>query len=102
MPDVQTLTINLDDLDFDALEEIEATVGHPIYAELEARNPSIRTIRALILWSLRKSDPKMTWATMPDIRSLNVEMVQGTPAPLGRRQTRSHSPRSRPSSSSTE
>jgi hypothetical protein len=95
MSDAQTLTIDLDSLDWDALEEIEEIVGHSIATELLDGKPSMRTIRALVLWSLRKSDPKMTLETMPDVRSLNVEMVQQTPqVPLAQRRPRARLPRS--------
>ncbi len=94
MPDAQTLTIDLDTLSWDALEEIEDIVGHSIATELLERKPSMRTIRALVLWSFRKTNPKMTLETMPDVRSLNVEMVQkGPPVPLAPRRPRARSPR---------
>lgn len=88
----RTLTIDLDELDWDALEEIEETVGHPIADELLERKPSIRTVRALVLWSLRKEDPKMTLATMPSVRSLHVDIGgKGPKSPLVSRRARSRS-----------
>lgn len=94
----KAVTINLDDLDWDALEEIETIVGHPITKELMAGDPSIRTLRALVLWTLRKEDPKITLDTMPDIRSMSVEIeAKKTKTPLASRRGRSRS-----SSASTE
>lgn len=102
MPEAQTLTINLDSLDWDALEEIEEIVGHSIATELLDGKPSMRTIRALVLWSLRKTDPKMTLATMPEVGSLNIAIEQKGPSvPLAPGQRGSRSRRSPRSSSST-
>lgn len=91
-PASKVVSINLDDLDWDALEEIEEIVGHPISDELLKKNPSMRTLRALVLWSLRKEDPKMTLETMPDVRSLKIDAdTKVARAPLASRRARSRS-----------
>ncbi len=90
------LRISLDDLDWEALEAIETLVGHPITKEFDESNLSIRTVRAMVLWTLRKTDPTMTFETMPDLRSLELEILPGSTAqrsPLvsSRRRVRSRS-----------
>jgi hypothetical protein len=86
------VSINLDDLNWEALEEIEELVGHPIAAELMAKSPSIRTIRALCLWSLRKTDPGLTLETMPDVGSIDFELAEkGPQVPLASRRRRARS-----------
>lgn len=84
-PTTRVLDIDLNDLDWKALEEIEELVGHPIGSELHENNPSVRTIRALILWKLRQDDPKMTFETMPAVRDIQVSTRAVAKSPLGRR-----------------
>jgi|SRR5579859_3922949 len=78
------IDINLDDIDWDEMEQIEALAGHNISAEFEANNLSMRTIRAFVLWKLRQSDPKMTFDTMPTMRSLSVNIRRMTPVAKGK------------------
>ena len=76
------LTIDLDDIDWEQLEEIEALAGHPIAREFETGELSFRTIRAFVLWKLRQSpgNAGMTFDTMPGLRSLAVDIGHKTPA----------------------
>jgi hypothetical protein len=54
------VTINLDELTWDDLEAIEEIVGRPIGRELADGNPSVRVIRALVVWKRRQTDPLFT------------------------------------------
>jgi hypothetical protein len=69
------LTIDLDAVDWDQLEEIENLVGRPIAEEFATGKLTFRTIRAFALWKLRQTNPTMTFDTMPSMRSMTVDIA---------------------------
>jgi hypothetical protein len=73
------VTIDLDAIDWDALEGIENLVGHPIADEFATGKLSFRTIRAFALWKLREKSPEMTFETMPSMRSMTVNIAHLAP-----------------------
>ena len=94
----QTVTVNLDDVDWEQLETVENLVGHPIADEFQSGKLSFRTIRAFVLMKLRETDPNMTFETMPSLRSMAVNIGNhspvtrtGKPDPLASRRRRATS-----------
>lgn len=73
------LTIDLDAIDWDQLEEIENLVGRPIAEEFSTGKLTFRTIRAFALWKLRETNPDMTFETMPSMRSMSVNISHLAP-----------------------
>ena len=97
-PESIELTIDLDAIDWDELEAVENLVGHPIADEFATGKLSFRTIRAFALWKLRENHPEMTFATMPSMRSMTVNIAHLAPVtaatkrdPLASRRPRARS-----------
>ncbi len=107
---VHQVTVDLNDLGWADLEKIEEYAGHPIGNELVEKNPSMRTIRALTLWAMRRDDPGLTDAAFAELplSSMNVSIKGAALPPLAESRTKRryvrHSPTrksSQPSVSST-
>jgi hypothetical protein len=77
MADDEIIRVTVDQalLDWDALEEIENTVGRPIADEMASGKWTFPVIRAVVLWKLRQTNPEMTRETMPSIRTVQVNLI---------------------------
>jgi hypothetical protein len=96
-PEAQTVTINLDDVDWEQLEAVENLVGHPISDEFQSGKLSFRTIRAFVLMKLQETNPEMTFETMPSLRSMAVNIGNLSPVTGGTTRDPLASPRPRKS-----
>jgi hypothetical protein len=89
------LTIDSSALSWQDLEDIEDLAGRPIGSELQAQNLSIRTVRALAHWALKKERPGMTpaeFAAIP-LETLEVTYQAATPLGSGNRAARRRAPK---------
>ncbi len=75
-----TVTVDLSTLTWGDLETIEELAGHPIGKELQAGEPRISTMRALIVWKRRQTDPKFTIGPNDRVTGVDVE-VRGKAKP---------------------